>query len=70
MSCNSVTVTGFHFPQRYYKMPMNSGVVLFFFSSKRFCKAHTQRNEAKGSFAKIVGEKGALIAYLFAVLPS
>ena len=50
-------------------MSLNSGSVLFF-SSKRLCKAHTQRNEAKGSFAKIVGGKGALIVHLFAVIPS
>ena len=33
----------------------------FFFSSKRLCRAHAQRNEAQGSFAKIVGKKEHLL---------
>ena len=32
-----------------------------FFCSKRLCRAHAQTNEAKGSFAKIVGEKEHLL---------
>ena len=35
--------------------------LFFFFSSKRLCRAHAQRNEAKGSFAKIVGKKEHLL---------
>ena len=93
-------VTGFHFPQRYNKMPLNSSLrsrrlevvgarkngsflrpllpstryagysywqvaqSLFFFSSKRLCKAHAQRNEAKGSFAKIVGKRSAYCIFI------
>ena len=39
----------------------SGSVPFFFFSSKRLCRAHAQRNEAKGSFAKIVGKKEHLL---------
>ena len=36
----------------------------FFFSSKRLCKGHAQRNEAKGSLAKIVGKRSAYCIFI------